>query len=186
MRIFNKWSDLMSIINDVYQCVRFADKIGQSKKEFRKNDKKHFIHSHSQKKKVLQVGKEFANFCRDNYAVRKLHNVKEEHYRHFLATKHNTTLGHQRNIETALQQLQRGLQERAEKYDKEFKPFMTERLVPTAERDENIADRSYTSNEIEKIKNGGVTENTKIAIELMSNLGMRVSEATSEIGRAHV
>src|SRR5690625_5203933 len=109
MRIFNKWSDLMSIINDVYQCVRFADKIGQSKKEFRKNDKKHFIHSHSQKKKVLQVGKEFANFCRDNYAVRKLHNVKEENYRNFLAIKHNLTLSHQRTIVSYLHQLKRSM-----------------------------------------------------------------------------
>ena len=168
----------MSIINDVYQCVRFADKIGQSKKEFRKNDKKHFIHSKAQKEKVVLIGKEFANFCRDNYNVKKLHNVTEEHYRHFLATKSETTSGHQRNVETALQQLQRGLQERAEKYNKEFKPFMTERIVQTAKRVENVADRSYTLEEIEKIKSG-VSENTRVAIELMVNLGMRVSEATA-------
>ena len=179
MQNFKKGVDFLSIINDVYQCIRQIDKIAVSKKKARTQGKKHYIHSHSQKRKVMTISKEFANFCRDTYNVKKLHNVKEEHYRHFLATKHNTTLGHQRNIETALQQLQRGLQERAEKYDKEFKPFMAERIVPTAERDENIADRSYTSNEIENIKNGGVTENTKIAIELMSNLGMRVSEATS-------
>lgn len=36
---------VLSIINDVYQCVRFADRIGQSKKEFRKNDEKYFIYS---------------------------------------------------------------------------------------------------------------------------------------------
>jgi len=169
----------MSIINDVHQAVRFADKIGQSKKGFREQGKFNFIHSKSQKSKATRIGKEFANFCRENYGVRKLHNANEQHYRHFLATKHETSLGHQRNIETALQQIQKGLQERAEKYNKEFKPFMTERLIPTAKRGESVSDRSYTPEVINSIKNGGVTDNTKVAIELMSNLGMRVSEATS-------
>lgn len=168
----------MSIINDVNMSVRFADKIGQSKKGFRENGDEHFIHSHSQKTKVLQVGKEFANFCRDNYGVKKLHDVTKEHYRHFLATKHETSLGHQRNIETALQQLQKGLQERAIEYNKEPTFFMTERIVQSAERNENVADRSYTPEEIEKIKSG-VSENSKVAIELMQKTGMRVSEATS-------
>lgn len=169
---------VLSIINDVNMSVRFADKIGQSKKGFRKNGDDHFIHSHAQKKKVLQVGKEFANFCRDNYNVKKLHDVTEEHYRHFLATKSETTLGHQRNVETALQQLQKGLQERAIEYNKEPTFFMTERIVPSAERAENVNDRSYTTEEIEKVK-AGVSENSKVAIELMKNTGMRVSEACS-------
>src|SRR5690625_2172832 len=169
----------MSIINDVHQAIKFADKIGQSKKTFRENGKHNFIHSKSQKEKATRIGKEFANFCRENYGVRKLHNANEQHYRHFLATKIDTTNGHQRNIETALQQIQKGLQERAGKYDKEFKPFMTERLVPAIKRCEGVSDRSYTPQEIENIKKGGVTDNTKIAIEIMQNTGMRVHEAVA-------
>lgn len=168
----------LSIINQVNMCIRKIDRIAVSKRNYRDNDKKHYIHSHAQKEKTERISKEFANFCRSTYDIRHLHNVTEEHYRHFLATKSETTLGHQRNIETALQQLQKGLKIRAERYDKEPTVFMTERLTPPAERDENVTDRSYTPEEIEKIKSG-VTDNTKTAIELMSNLGMRVHEAVA-------
>lgn len=166
----------MSIINDVHQAIKHVDRIGVSKKQSRRNGDENYIHSYSQKTKVETIAKEFANFCRDNYDVKKLHEVSEEHYRHFLATKSDTTLGHQRNIETALQQLQKGLEVKAEKYNKEFKPFLSERLVKHAERGENVADRSYTKDEIEGIKEH-VTDNSRIAVELMEKIGLRVSEA---------
>lgn len=168
----------MSVKNDINQAIKYARRIGNSKKEYRENDKRHFIHSREQLKKVEQVSQEFGRFVKGTYGINKLHLVNEQHYRHFLATKSETTFGHQRNIETALQQLQKGAEQRAEKLQKEFKTFVPAERITSNETDE-IKNRSYTPNEIEAIKNGGVTDNTKVAIELMHNTGMRVSEACS-------
>src|SRR5699024_5547748 len=141
----------MSIINQVKRSIDFATRIGTSKKEYRKLGKKHYIHSKSQLEKTKTISCEFANFVRDNHKIKNLHEIKEEHKHHFLATKAHRTAGHQRNIETALQQLQKGMHIRAEKYNKEPTHFMTERLIPTAKRAEDAVDRSYTHQEIEKM-----------------------------------
>ncbi len=152
-----------------------ADKIGMSKKVAREQ-KQRFIHSYNQKDKCEKIGYEFANFCRDNYKINKLFKAKEEQYQHFLNTKKETSKGHQRNIETALRLVQSGMQQRAEKFGKETTQFCTEeRLIPTATRNENVADRSYTSQEINDIK-AHTSNNTETAVDLMSHLGLRLGE----------
>lgn len=168
----------MSILNDVKMSIREANKIGMPKHIARENEQK-YIHSYNQLDKCNKIGREFANFVRDNYDVKKLFKANETHYRAFLETKKDTTKGHRRNIETALKLVESGMQARAERYNKTPTSFSTEeRLIPTAERTENVTDRSYSDKEINDIK-ALTSENTTKAINLMSNLGLRVGETAN-------
>src|SRR5699024_3974303 len=81
--------------------------------------------------------------------------------------------------ETALRLVENGMRSRAEKYDKEPTNFCTEeRLIPTQTRNESVADRSYTKQEISDLK-AHTSENTTNAINLMSGLGLRLGETTN-------
>lgn len=169
---------MASITYQVEQCVREVDMIGRSKRDARREGKKG-IHSHKTKKEVLKIGKQFARWVRERYGVKNLHEINEQHYVDFLASKSHTTLDYRRSIETHLRLVQEGLQKRSDRFEKERTVFIPEkRLIESRGRLEGVSDRSYSEQEIQAIKQR-VTLSTARSIALMRNLGLRVSESVS-------
>src|SRR5699024_5609774 len=169
----------MSIIFDVKESIRAADKIGRSKMNYRKREKKHYIHSHKTKTEVEKISYQFVNYCRDTLGVNKLHKIEEKHFLAFMKTKENLSLGYQRNIETNLRIMQRGFLDRSEKLNKTATPFCTNgRITESMSRNEGVYDCSLPIRDIQAIKEQA-SENGQKALDLMHNLGFRVSGATS-------
>ena len=168
----------MSIINQVNMCIREIDMIGKSKREARKRGIKG-IHSYKTKREVLKISKQFANWVRSERGIRHLHDLTEQEYRDFLESKSHTSLDYRRSIETHLRLLQEGLNKRAERFKKPKTYFCTKkRLIPPRNRLEGVSDRSMRLKDINTIK-ANVSLNTRNAIELMHNMGFRVSGAVS-------
>jgi len=161
--------------------IREVDLIGVSKHEARKKDIKG-IHSKKTKNEVRKISMQFANFVRDEFGVKKLFQMKEEHYKAFMASKSHLSLDYQRGIETHLRLLQEGLNKRAERFKKPKTYFCTEkRLIPPRSRLEGVSDRSIKNPDIIRQLKGKVSQNVSNAIDLMHKLGLRVSGATSVI-----
>ena len=103
--------------------------------------------------------------------------MTEEHYRAFMESKAHTTLDYRRGIETHLRLIQEGLQQRAERFGKEIPSFVPEkRLIASRGRLEGVKDRSYTPSDLRAVRDA-VTPNTAHAMDLMLNLGLRVTES---------
>ncbi|GEN47192.1 site-specific integrase [Alkalibacillus haloalkaliphilus] len=178
---------MASIIKQVKESVEKMDKIGVSKREFRLNGQKPEIHSYKQKKHTLSAGYNFAKWVRDEYNVKKLHQLTPEHYEKYIHHLENRggSKGHLRNIETALRFLERGFQKFSEEYGKEIITFTSEkRLIAPAKRTENIQDRSYSNFEIEQVISK-MSDNMQKAVTLMRELGLR-SEEVSKIRVEHI
>lgn len=160
-------------------CIREIDQIGKSKKVAR--DKKiKAIHSHKTKSEVRKISKQFANYVRSEFDIKKLHNVTQEHYKSFLDSKSHTSLDYRRSIETHLRLLQKGLNKRSERFSKEQVQFVTEkRLIPSKNRNEGIRNRSLSLRDINIIKSNVSSQNVLNSINLMHNLGLRVSGSVS-------
>lgn len=159
-------------------CVREIDMIGKSKREARKKGIRG-IHSYKTKNEVLKISKQFANYVRDNFNVRKLFEVEKKHYEAFLMSKSDLSLDYQRSIETHLRLLQTGLNKRAERFGKPKTYFCTEkRLIAPRTRNEGVSNRSLSNRDINAIK-ANVSENVCNSIELMQNLGLRVGGSVS-------
>jgi len=160
-------------------CIREVDRIGVSKKAARKQGMK-FIHSKKVKNEVRKISMQFANYVRDNFDIKKLHNVTQEHYKAFLASKSHTTLDYRRGIETHLNLLQKGLQRRSERFGKEQVQFVPEkRLIPSRGRLEGVSDRSIkNASVIERLKEN-VSRNVSNSIDLMHRMGFRVDGVVS-------
>lgn len=169
---------MSSITYQVDQCVREIDMIGVSKKTAR-NRKVKGIHSHKTKKEVLKIGKQFARWVRENHGIKNLHEVEEQHYVEFMQSKSETTLDYRRGIETHLRLVQEGLQKRSERFGKPMVSFTTEkRLIAPRSRLEGVSDRSYNNRDIKVIRRA-VTDSTRVTVDLMHNLGLRVEESTN-------
>lgn len=168
----------LSIINQVNMCIREIDMIGKSKREARKKGIKG-IHSYKTKKECLKISRQFANWVRSERGIRNLYEITEQEYRDFLASKSHTSLDYRRSIETHLRLLQEGLNKRAERYNKPKTYFCPEkRLIPPRNRLEGVSDRSLSLKDINAIK-ANVSPNTRNAVELMHNMGFRISGAVS-------
>lgn len=166
---------MASILGQVVQSVREIDMIGKSKSQARQRGIKG-IHSLKTKNEVLKIGKQFARWVRAEHGVKSLYDVNEQHYVAFLASKSHTTLDYRRSIETHLRLLQEGLTKRAERFDKPPVTFVPQkRLIASRGRTEAVKDRSYSRAEIERIQSA-VSPQVAQGIELMSGLGLRVSE----------
>lgn len=171
-----------SITFQVMKCIDEVNGIGKSKRENRKRIKKgqekyRHIHSYKTMEEVEKIGKQFARYVRENFGVNNLHELKEQHYIEFLKSKSHLTLDYQRNIETNLRLVQEGFHKRAERLGKEIVRFIPEkRIVSSRERMEGVSNRSYTKDEIERLK-GRVSASVNVSLSLMYNLGVRVSES---------
>ena len=159
-------------------CIREIDMIGKSKREARKLGIKG-IHSYKTKKEVLKISKQFANWARSERGIKNLHDLTEQDYKDFLDSKSHTTLDYRRGIETHLRLLQEGLNKRAERFGKEKVQFVTEkRLIAPRNRLEGVSDRSMGLGDINTLKSN-LSPNVRNAVELMHNMGLRVSGSVS-------
>lgn len=159
-------------------CVREIDMIGKSKREAREKGIRG-IHSYKTKNEVLKISKQFANWARSEKGIRNLHDLTQQEYKEFLESKNHTSLDYQRGIETHLRLLQKGLNKRSERFNKENVQFVTDkRLITTRSRLEGVSDRSIALRDINALK-AQVSKNVCNSIELMHNMGFRVSGSVS-------
>lgn len=168
-----------SIVYQVDTCITQVDKIGTSKREARKQGIKNTIHGKKDKNEVRKISRQFVKWARFNHDVKNMHDLTEEHYRDFLKEKSHLSLGYQRSIETNLRSLQEGLKRYSERHDIKYNDFIPEkRLIAPANRLEGVSDRSVSLKDINAIK-ANVSENVRNSIELMHNMGFRVSGSVS-------
>lgn len=169
-----------SIVFQVDTCIQQIDKIGTSKREARKQGIK-AIHGKKTKNEIRKISRQFVKWARTEHGVKNLHDLTEEHYKSFLESKSHTSLGYQRSIETSLRMLQEGLKRYSERHGLTCNGFVPEkRLIASMSRLEGVSDRSISLSDINAIK-ANVSKNVRKAIELMHNMGFRVSGSVSII-----
>jgi hypothetical protein len=166
-----------SIVHDVKVAVNEIDRIGQSKREL-KNEGKHGIHSLKQKKETLSAAQNFAKWARSEFGVKSVYQLKEKHYKAYIShlEQGNRSVGHRRNVETALRHLQKGMNLRSEKFGKEKHVFVPEKRVTDWREVKKPTDRSYSREEYQKILKN-VPARSRDAVMLCRELGLRVREA---------
>ncbi|WP_240378141.1 site-specific integrase [Bacillus piscicola] len=164
-----------SIVHQTKTAINAIDRIGESKKEAREAGDVG-IHSIKQKKETMSAAQNFAKWVREHHWVKSLYQLKESHYRAYIANMQERGLsnGHIRNVETALRHLQKGMEKRAEKFGKEPVSFCAPwRIVQEADKPK---DRSYTQKEYEQIARA-LPPHSHDAVMLSRELGLRVREA---------
>lgn len=82
------------------------------------------------------------------------------------------------NVETSLRLLEHGHKMAYKERESDFASFCTEKRLYVLERNESLQNRSYEHWEIDAIKENVSTEVSK-AVDLMSQLGLRVKEAVN-------
>ncbi|MFF0566015.1 site-specific integrase [Bacillus velezensis] len=166
-----------SIVHDVKTAINELDRIGQSKRELRKEGK-HGIHSLKQKKETLSASQNYVKWVRKEYGVKSIYELKKEHYEAYMGflEREGRSVGHRRNVETALRHLQKGMDLRSEKFGKEKNVFVPSKRVTDWKEVKKPTNRSYSKEEYQKIlKNLPV--NSRDAVMLCRELGLRVREA---------
>jgi hypothetical protein len=166
-----------SIVHDVKTAINELDRIGQSKRELRKEGK-HGIHSLKQKQETLSVAQNYVKWTRSEFEVKRIYDLKEEHYRAYMdyLEREKRSVGHRRNVETALRHLQKGMNLRSEKFGKEKVTFIPEKRVTDWREVKKPTDRSYSKEEYQKILNK-LPINSRDAVKLCREMGLRVREA---------
>lgn len=171
-----------SIVREVKESLNAIDKIGQSKRDARANGTSG-IHSLKQKKNTVSDAQNFVKWVRSEHGVKSIADLNEGHYRAYIAYMGEKGLssGHIRNVETSLRLLEKGFQERSERFRGEERPsasFCPSSRLVRYQAGESAQNRSYSPVEIEKIREGCSSEVRK-AIDLMRNLGLRVRESAN-------
>lgn len=164
-----------SIVFDVKMCLKEVDFIGMSKREFRAAGIIG-IHSLKQKEHSLSASQNFVKWTRDQYGVMRIYELTVEHYKAYLKylEKAGRSMGHRRNIETALRHLQAGLNARSLRFEKTNVTFVpAKRLTPSTVS--MVQNRSYSEEEFLLLLNF-IPYTTKDAVLLMYELGLRVKE----------
>ncbi len=172
---------MASIVKQVLKSVNNMDKIGVSKKGFRDKGISPEIHSYKQKQACESAGINFAKWARDQYGVKKLHQLTEDHYKGYLThlQENGASLGHLRNVETALKLVNRGFNKESERLGLEKVEFVPDkRVIYPATRTENVQNRSYSDSEIQQVY-AKMSLNMQNAVQLMCGLGLRSEEAAS-------
>lgn len=165
-----------SIVFDVKMCLKEIDFIGMSKREFRAA-RIIGIHSLKQKEHSLSASQNFVKWTRDQYGVMRIYELTVEHYKAYLKylEKAGRSMGHRRNIETALRHLQAGLNARSLRFEKTNVTFVpTGRLTPSTVA--MVQNRSYSEEEFLLLLDF-IPHTTKDAVLLMYELGLRVKES---------
>ena len=168
-----------SIVFDVKACLNEIDRIGQSKKELRAEEK-HGIHSLKQKSHSLSVCQNFVKWVRQHFDVKRVYQLTEEHYQEYMnhMEQLGTSAGHRQNIETGLRHLQKGMNARSERFRKEKVTFVPEKRVTPYKSQERPRNRSYTLSEYQAILDH-VSPAVKEAVGLMREMGLRIKEAVN-------
>lgn len=171
-----------SIVREVKESIQAIDKIGQSKREARRNGESG-IHSKKQKENTMSDSQNFVKWCRAELGVKSIANLNEGHYRAYIThlNEKGVSRGHICNVETSLRLLQKVFEKRSERFEgslKKWKGFCPKKRMMSYKSGENVRNRSYTNQEMHKIREHCSPEVQK-AVDLMQNLGLRVREAVN-------
>lgn len=168
-----------SIVHDVKICLNQIDMIGKSKRDARQAGIQG-IHSLKQKEHTLSACQNFVRWTRAEFGVMKVHELTQEHYRAYLGhlESEGRSLGHRRNVETAIKHLQNGLNARSTRFEKENVTFVPEKRVTPFNVSEGVSNRSYTDVEVKALLQH-VPSSTRDAVMLMRGLGLRVRESAN-------
>lgn len=166
-----------SIVHDVKSAINELDRIGQSKRELRKEGK-HGIHSLKQKRETLSASQNYVKWIRNEFGVKSIYELKQEHYKAYMGflEREGRSVGHRRNVETALRHLQKGMNLRSEKFGKEKNVFVPDKRVTDWKEVKKPTNRSYSKKEYQNILKN-VPINSRDAVMLCRELGLRVREA---------
>ena len=166
-----------SIVHEVKTAVNQMDRIGQSKRKLRKEGN-HGIHSLKQKQETLSAAQNFAKWARKEHGVKSIYQLKEDHYRGYIGflERGERSVGHRKNVETALRHLQKGMNLRSEHFGKETHVFVPANRVTNWKESKKPMDRSYSREEYQKIL-AHLPPNSRDAVMLCRELGLRVREA---------
>lgn len=166
-----------SIVHDVKVCLNEIDMIGKSKRDARQAGIQG-IHSLKQKEHTMSACQNFVKWTRDQFGVRKVHELSQEHYKAYIdyMEREGLSVGHRQNVETAIRHLQNGLNARSERFGKDVILFTPEKRLTTPDVSEGLSNRSYTNAEVKALLRN-VPATTGDAVKLMRGLGFRVREA---------
>ena len=170
-----------SIVREVKESLDAIDKIGQSKRDAKKNGDKG-IHSLKQKKNTLSDCQNFVKWCRSEHNVKSIYDLNDWHYEKYLnhLSIKGVSRGHLQNIETSLRLLEKGFKKRSERFLKpiRFEGFCPSKRIINIKIGENVQNRAYSDLEIQLIRKHCSLEVQK-AVDLMSEIGLRVREAAN-------
>lgn len=168
-----------SIVREVKNCLRLINRIGHSKREARHQGQRG-IHSQKQWEHTLSASQNFVKWCRQEKGVQSLSELSTEHYIAYLnhLEKENRSVGHRRNVETAIRLLNEGIQLYFKQIKKDPPQFVPEKRMTDWRELKKPRNRSYSFEEYEAILKHASTEAGK-AIKLMWNLGLRIKEAAN-------
>ncbi|MDC3416672.1 hypothetical protein [Aquibacillus salsiterrae] len=167
------------MVHEVKVAITAVNKIGESKREARLQGRKE-IHSIKQVKETLSAAQNFVKWVRQEYQVRSIYALTEEHYLQYLDDKKDKgrSGGHLQNIETSLRHLQEGMNIRSNQLGLDPVQFVPKKRVIMWEELKKPEDRSYALEEFELIASL-VSKGVREAISLCYHLGLRVREATN-------
>lgn len=171
-----------SIVREVKESLQAIDKIGQSKREARKNDATG-IHSVKQMENAMSDCQNYVKWVRAELGVKSIIDLTAEHYARYIAYlgQKGLSKGHMRNVETSLRLLEKGFARRLERNEGEnsrFAGFCPAKRLVTVKTGEDVRNRAYNEGEIELIREHCSPEVRK-AVDLMYGLGLRVREAVN-------
>lgn len=166
-----------SIVHQAKTALNELDKIGQAKRPL-KREGKQGIHGLKTKQESLSAVQNFVKWARNEFNVKNLYQLKEDHYRAYMSfLEHGErSVGHRQNVETALRHLQKGMNLRSGKYGKEKHIFVPEKRLVNWRDKPKPTDRSYSREEYQKILEK-LPPNPCDAVMLCREMGLRVREA---------
>lgn len=166
-----------TIVFQVKVALDSIDYIGQSKRAFRSQSIKG-IHSYKQKKNTFSDCQNFVKWVRQHYQITELQQLSPEHYHAYFAFMQEKGCGegHMPNVKTSLRLLQVATENQ---WNVTFCP---EKRLFTGQSKLQIRNRSYTDKEIELIEEN-CSEEVQKAVQLMSNLGLRLKEVVNIRGK---
>lgn len=170
-----------SIIFQLKTVIQDMDRIGYSKVLAKRVfDQKGGVHSFKQKKELTKTMTNFAKWVRKEHDVKRLVDVNEKHYREYLESeKKHTTTDTKRGYETDLRLFQKGYKNYCKKNNLQINEFVTKnRLISPRERSEGVSNRSLQESDINGLKSE-ISTNSRHSLDLMHNMGFRVSETTN-------
>lgn len=171
-----------SIVREVKESLQAIDKIGESKRDAKKNGTSG-IHSKKQMVNTMSDAQNFVKWCRSEHGVKSICELNEKHYVSYLAYlgEKGVSQGHRVNVETSLRLLEKGFKERSKRFSDNA--FTSIRICPKRRLEKpmvgsDVKNRSYTEKEVQLIRENCSEEVAK-AVDLMREIGLRVKEAVN-------
>ena len=164
----------------VEKALKSINYIGQSKKEFRDAEKDTGIHSIKQMEHALSVSQNFAEWLKTEKGKKDLFQLKRSDYRDYMEYMKFTGVsnGHLINVETNLRLLNKGMEKISEQKGMQSRDWVPkQRIVDVMER-EKPKDRSYSTEEIERIREK-MSTNVQVGADLQLAFGLRLREVAN-------